>query len=92
MKSKILDAAQQTASGLRKSGAITEDTESFLTAVAGTLGDDFPNDITDEDLGAVRTPGAWSELTQAEEDWIAPISRLGRSRYAKSPASLVARC
>lgn len=28
-----------------------KDTESFLAAVAGTLGDDFPNDITDDDLG-----------------------------------------
>ena len=27
------------------------DTEAFLAAVAGTLGDDFPDDITDEDLG-----------------------------------------
>ena len=28
-----------------------KDTESFLAAVAGTLGDDFPDDITDDDLG-----------------------------------------
>ena len=28
------------------------DTESFLAAVAGTLGDDFPDDISDDDLGA----------------------------------------
>jgi hypothetical protein len=27
------------------------DTEAFLTAVAGTLSDDFPDDITDDDLG-----------------------------------------
>lgn len=27
------------------------DTEAFLVAVAGTLGDDFPDDITDDDLG-----------------------------------------
>lgn len=27
------------------------DTEAFLAAVAGTLGDDFPDDITDNDLG-----------------------------------------
>lgn len=27
------------------------DTEAFLAAVAGILGDDFPDDITDEDLG-----------------------------------------
>jgi hypothetical protein len=26
-------------------------TESFLAAVAGTLSDDFPDDITDNDLG-----------------------------------------
>ncbi|MDO8351183.1 MAG: DUF2281 domain-containing protein [Gallionella sp.] len=30
---------------------LPKDTESFLAAVAGTLGDDFPNDITDDDLG-----------------------------------------
>ncbi|NCN23827.1 MAG: hypothetical protein COZ20_06345 [Gallionellales bacterium CG_4_10_14_3_um_filter_54_96] len=29
----------------------SKDTESFLAAVAGTLGDDFPNDITGDDLG-----------------------------------------
>lgn len=29
----------------------SKDTESFLAAVAGTLGDDFPKDITDDDLG-----------------------------------------
>ena len=34
-----------------KSAARPEDTESFLSAVAGTLGDDFPDDITDDDLG-----------------------------------------
>ena len=27
------------------------DTEAFLAAVAGTLGDDFPDDISDDDLG-----------------------------------------
>ena len=32
-------------------GAVPDDTEAFLQAVAGTLGDDFPDDITDEDLG-----------------------------------------
>jgi len=32
-------------------GAVPDDTEAFLKAVAGTLGDDFPDDITDEDLG-----------------------------------------
>ncbi len=35
----------------------SKDTESFLAAVAGTLGDDFPNDITDDDLG-MDTPRA----------------------------------
>ncbi|HRY18725.1 MAG TPA: DUF2281 domain-containing protein [Candidatus Competibacteraceae bacterium] len=30
-------------------------TEAFLADVAGTLGDDFPDDITDEDLG-IDTP------------------------------------
>ena len=34
-----------------KAAARPEDTESFLAAVAGTLGDDFPDDITDDDLG-----------------------------------------
>jgi len=28
----------------------SNDTEAFLAAVAGTLGDDFPDDITDDDL------------------------------------------
>ena len=28
-----------------------DDTEAFLAAVAGTVGDDFPDDITDDDLG-----------------------------------------
>ena len=32
-------------------GAAPDDTEAFLKAVAGTLGDDFPDDITDKDLG-----------------------------------------
>ncbi len=31
--------------------AASNDTEAFLAAVAGTLGDDFPDDITDDDLG-----------------------------------------
>ena len=31
--------------------ATGDDTEAFLAAVAGTLGDDFPDDITDDDLG-----------------------------------------
>lgn len=37
------------------SGSLTSkaryDTEAFLTAVAGSLGEDFPDDITDEDMG-----------------------------------------
>lgn len=32
--------------------ARNNDTESFLAAVAGILGDDFPDDISDDDLGA----------------------------------------
>lgn len=28
------------------------DTDTFLATVAGKLSDDFPNDITDDDLGA----------------------------------------
>lgn len=31
--------------------ATAGDTEAFLAAVAGTLGEDFPDDITDNDLG-----------------------------------------
>ena len=31
--------------------AASNDTEAFIAAVAGTLGDDFPDDITDDDLG-----------------------------------------
>lgn len=34
-----------------KAVAPAEDTESFLSAVAGTLGDNFPDDITNDDLG-----------------------------------------
>ena len=34
-----------------KAAARPEDTESFLSAVAGTLGDDFPDDIAGDDLG-----------------------------------------
>ena len=34
-----------------KAAARPEDTETFLAAVVGTLGDDFPDDITDDDLG-----------------------------------------
>jgi len=34
-----------------KAASRAEDTESFLAAVTGTLGDDFPDDITDDDLG-----------------------------------------
>lgn len=31
--------------------ARTEDTELFLAAIAGKLSDDFPDDISDDDLG-----------------------------------------
>lgn len=37
--------------GKSKLPARTEDTESFLAAVTGTSSDDFPDDITDDDLG-----------------------------------------
>jgi hypothetical protein len=40
--------------GLRYAGKVAArpgDTEAFLAAVAGTLGDDFPDDIMDDDLG-----------------------------------------
>lgn len=30
----------------------TNDTEAFLTALSGGLSDDFPDDISDDDLGA----------------------------------------
>ncbi|NJN46912.1 MAG: DUF2281 domain-containing protein [Candidatus Competibacteraceae bacterium] len=32
-------------------GPASDDTEAFLAAVAGTLGDDFPDDISEIDLG-----------------------------------------
>jgi len=38
---------------MRSADADTEDTERFLAAVTGGLGDDFPDDITDEDWLAV---------------------------------------
>jgi hypothetical protein len=40
-------------SGIRENSVSEplDDTEAFLAAVAGTLGDDFPDDITDDDLG-----------------------------------------
>lgn len=34
-----------------KGGSLSGDTEPFLDAVAGKLGGDFPDDITDDDLG-----------------------------------------
>jgi len=34
-----------------KAATPSGDTESFLAAVAGKLGDDFPKEITDDDLG-----------------------------------------
>jgi len=37
---------------MRPADADAEDTERFLAAVAGGLSDDFPDDITDEDLAA----------------------------------------
>jgi hypothetical protein len=61
MKSRILDVVHQTATGLRNSGAVTEDTESFLAAVAGTLRDDFPDEISDGDLGV--------DVPRLEMDW-----------------------
>jgi len=38
---------------VRSADAGAEDTERFLAAVAGGLSDDFPDDITDEDLEPV---------------------------------------
>lgn len=34
-----------------KAAVRSGDTEAFLAAVAGTLGHDYPDDITDDDLG-----------------------------------------
>lgn len=34
-----------------KSAAPAGDTDTFLAAIAGKLSDDFPDDITDDDLG-----------------------------------------
>ena len=42
---------EQRYAGKSKLSARTEDTELFLAAVTGTLSDDFPDDITDDDLG-----------------------------------------
>lgn len=41
--------------------AVAEDTESFLATVAGTLSDDFPDEITDDDLG--------TDVPRREMDW-----------------------
>lgn len=35
-----------------KSAAPAGDTDAFLAAIAGKLSNDFPDDITDDDLGA----------------------------------------
>ncbi|EIC27854.1 DUF2281 domain-containing protein [Methylomicrobium album] len=38
--------------GIKKKTDLASDTEAFLAAVTGGLSDDFPDDITDEDLGS----------------------------------------
>lgn len=37
--------------GIGKKNASTLDTEAFIAAVTGGLSDDFPDDISDDDLG-----------------------------------------
>lgn len=51
MKNSILDKAHQSVAGVNKSGVIAEGAESFFAAVAGTLSEDFPTEITNDDLG-----------------------------------------
>lgn len=48
----FIEFLEQRYAGKSIALARANDTESFLAAVAGTLGDDFPDDITDDDLGA----------------------------------------
>ncbi len=42
---------EQRYTGKSKLPSRTDDTESFLAAVTETLSDDFPDDVTDDDLG-----------------------------------------
>lgn len=47
----FIEFLEQRYAGKSTLPARPEDTESFLTAITGTLGDDFPDDISDDDLG-----------------------------------------
>lgn len=47
----FIEFLEQRYSTTRMEPKSLNDTEAFLAAVAGTLGDDFPDDITDDDLG-----------------------------------------
>ncbi len=47
----FIEFLEQRYSPAPSTGTASDDTEAFLKAVAGALSDDFPDDITDEDLG-----------------------------------------
>ncbi len=47
----FIEFLEQRYAGDSKFPASSGDTGAFLAAVAGTLSDDFPDDITDDDLG-----------------------------------------
>lgn len=51
----FIEFLEQRYSITRTESKAPNDTDAFLAAVAGTLGDDFPDDITDDDLG-IDTP------------------------------------
>jgi len=48
---QTLEKRHQVDAAQRSADAHPNETETFLQAVAGTLEADFPDDITDEDLG-----------------------------------------
>ncbi|MFO7641145.1 MAG: hypothetical protein R6X17_07710 [Candidatus Competibacteraceae bacterium] len=47
----FIENLEKRYSAVPSAPAAPDDTEAFLAAVAGTLGDDFPDDIADDDLG-----------------------------------------
>lgn len=47
----FIEFLEQRYSAVRTAPKSSGDTEAFLARHAGTLSDDFPDDITDEDLG-----------------------------------------
>ncbi len=51
----FIEFLEQRYGTVRTAHKAPNDTDAFLAAVAGTLGDDFPDDITDDDLG-IDTP------------------------------------